>query len=230
MAEDLGLLYAETRARVSALVRGLEPEQEGLTVPATPLWQVRDVVAHLAGLVSDLLAGRAEGAGTPSWTAAHVETRRGRTVAEMLSEWEVGSPRFEDFLRAGRGGAVKRPVVDLVTHEHDIAGALGRTGERECPAWTFALDSYVWGTSRRVAAAGLPAARFDGAAWSATVGEGEPSVTVRTAAQEVFRALAGRRSAAQVRAWDWSSDPEPYLPVLSNFGTLAERDVVETPR
>ena len=44
---------------------------------------------------------------------------------------------------------------------------------------------------------------------------GEPAdadaVVVETAAYEVFRALAGRRSANQVRQWQWSADPSAYI-------------------
>ena len=44
---------------------------------------------------------------------------------------------------------------------------------------------------------------------------------------EFFRALAGRRSTAQVLAYDWSGDPAPYLPVLNHFGPLPDEDVIE---
>ena len=37
------------------------------------------------------------------------------------------------------------------------------------------------------------------------------AITVTTDSYEVFRALAGRRSAQQVRQWDWNADPGPYL-------------------
>ena len=35
--------------------------------------------------------------------------------------------------------------------------------------------------------------------------------TVTTTAHELFRALYGRRSRAQIEAWDWTNDPAPYL-------------------
>ena len=37
------------------------------------------------------------------------------------------------------------------------------------------------------------------------------AVIVDVDAYDLFRALAGRRSAAQVRAWSWSADPTPYI-------------------
>ena len=36
---------------------------------------------------------------------------------------------------------------------------------------------------------------------------------VTTTGYELFRALFGRRTRAQVEAWDWSCDPAPYLDV-----------------
>lgn len=45
---------------------------------------------------------------------------------------------------------------------------------------------------------------------------------------ELVRAMTGRRSAAQIRAYDWTVDPEPYL-VLFGFGifTTPQEDMVE---
>jgi hypothetical protein len=37
------------------------------------------------------------------------------------------------------------------------------------------------------------------------------AVTVDAPAYEVFRAIAGRRSAEQVRSWTWSADPSPVI-------------------
>jgi hypothetical protein len=45
---------------------------------------------------------------------------------------------------------------------------------------------------------------------------------------ELVRAIAGRRSAAQLRALDWSVDPEPYVPIFG-FGpfTIRSTDLEE---
>ena len=47
---------------------------------------------------------------------------------------------------------------------------------------------------------------------------------------EWARALTGRRSAAQVAAYDWSADPAPYLDLLSPFGPLRDTDVEQRSR
>ena len=33
--------------------------------------------------------------------------------------------------------------------------------------------------------------------------------------RELFRAISGRRSAAQIRAFAWDGDPDLYLPVIA---------------
>jgi hypothetical protein len=43
-------------------------------------------------------------------------------------------------------------------------------------------------------------------------GEGDPACTLRTTRFEVFRAVTGRRSLAQLRSYDW--DPEPRVECL----------------
>jgi hypothetical protein len=54
------------------------------------------------------------------------------------------------------------------------------------------------------------------------------STSVRGPAFELLRALGGRRSLRQLRALDWSDDPEPYLPAFEfgPFHTPAE-DIVD---
>ena len=39
--------------------------------------------------------------------------------------------------------------------------------------------------------------------------------------------VAGRRSKAQVRGYDWTGDPEPYLDGICVFGPLPDDDVME---
>jgi hypothetical protein len=34
----------------------------------------------------------------------------------------------------------------------------------------------------------------------------------------MFRALSGRRSNDQLSAFEWSGDPDPYLPSISTYG------------
>ena len=51
---------------------------------------------------------------------------------------------------------------------------------------------------------------------------GTPAGLVDAQAYELFRALTGRRSPAQIRALRWTVDPEPYLPAFQ-FGPFTTR-------
>lgn len=221
-----GELYADTRARLTALVKELSEDQLALPVPGCPAWQVRDVVAHVAGNTADATTGNIEGVATDPWTARQVEERKGRSLDELLAEWEQHGPTFEALLDdAGILGDMA--VIDLATHEQDVRGAVGRPGATDTPAFDFGLQRYVWTFDQRVRAGGLPALRLVAGDQEWTVGEGEPTATVTTTPLDLFRTLCGRRSEAQVRALAWDGDPTPYLTVFSNFGPLSATDVVD---
>lgn len=50
----------------------------------------------------------------------------------------------------------------------------------------------------------------------------DPSVTLKADAFELMRAIPGRRNADQVRAYDWSADPEPFMPSFFLFGPRSD--------
>lgn len=128
---EIDAAYKDTRVRVISLVRDLPPEAAEMRIPACPQWTLRELVAHSAGSVTDVLAGRTEGAGSDPWTARQVEERRGRSLNELLAEWEEGAPELEARLPHLPRRAGILLVVDLETHEQDIRGAVNRPGGRE---------------------------------------------------------------------------------------------------
>src|SRR4051794_9796354 len=84
---DFPEMYAACRGRVVDLVVTLPATDLERPVPGTPGWTVQDVVAHLAGVAADVVAGNAEGAGSPAWTANQVAERRGRPITDVAEEW-----------------------------------------------------------------------------------------------------------------------------------------------
>lgn len=223
---DVGAVYGATRRRVSELVRPLSPSHLATVVPACPHWTVRDLVAHLAGVAADTLEGRLEGRGTEAWTAAQVAARHGRGLEELLAEWAEAAAPLEARLSAdGRGG--KRLIIDLVTHEHDLRGAIGRPGTYDDEASRLAAASYLAAFAARAAEADLPPLVVVTPEGPLTVGAGSPAARVTVDRVDLVRALAGRRSASQVASWAWSTDPDPWLDVMSVFGPLPEIDVRE---
>jgi uncharacterized protein (TIGR03083 family) len=131
--------YESCRQRVSAIAGASGQDGSSRAVPACPGWTVRDVLAHLTGVVDDVLAGRLDGVATDPWTAAQVEARRTRRVEEILSEWQEKGPAFAGLLDSV-GPPGHQAVTDAVTHEHDIRGALGVPGARDSDAVRIGLN------------------------------------------------------------------------------------------
>ena len=207
-------VYRAARQRIVALTRQLDDGQLAAPVAACPGWTVRDLLAHLAGLPADIAAGRVEGAGTDPWTAAQVAARRDATLDEVLAEWETHASALEGFLPS-----MPRPLpaIDVVCHEHDIRGALGMPGESDREAVDFVLENGLSAVAHRIGKAGLPALEMSIDGDSRTLGEGEAAATVRLSRYEAFRALMGRRSLDQLRAYDWEGGAEPYVGLLPSL-------------
>lgn len=207
--------YAGVRARVTELALGFG--DGSIPVPTCPGWSVRDVVAHLTGVVSDVLGGRIEGLATEPWTAAQIEARRDASIDELVAEWESGSPRFEELIDSiGDRGC--QAVADAVTHEHDIRTALGRPGARDSDAVVMGFEFVGRGLVASAGTHGLNV-RLDGAGATAQ-GPPDAELVVRGTAFELLRVSTGRRSLEQIRALDWNGDCEPVLGAFS-FGPFA---------
>src|SRR5262245_47979188 len=95
---DPSALYERERVAFLTYVQRLSPEQLEPTVPATPAWSVRDVLAHVVGITADLNARRFGDGDGDTWTATQVGVRRGRSIAELTAEWDREAPLFETGL------------------------------------------------------------------------------------------------------------------------------------
>lgn len=199
--------YSGVRGRMTDLLRAMDDRQADTIVPATPDWRVLDMLAHVVGVTADFVVGRLEGAGSDPWTAVQVEARRGRTVEELLDEWEEIAPAFDGALLAADPVHAAQAVFDAATHEHDLRGALDRPGARDSDgvdvgwAWATAIvaqlrDGYGTGAIRLTTEEG-----------AAVFGSGEPTAAVSADRFELWRAMTGRRSHDQVRAWAWDGEP-----------------------
>jgi uncharacterized protein (TIGR03083 family) len=185
MQADHGVLYRSVRERVTFLLESLPADSDEIVVPACPAWTVHDLVAHITGVVDDVLGGNADGAGTDPWTAKQVEARRGVPIVDMVKGWTERAPQLEEFVSSIPGGVDPRLIVDIVTHEHDLRGALNRPGARDSDAYEFAA-AFIVDHVRETC--GVP-----------------PSVPDF----ELVRGVLGRRSRRQVLEWPWKvADPE----------------------
>jgi uncharacterized protein (TIGR03083 family) len=198
--------YRAVRRGVRALLGGRADARFG-RVPACPEWTVTDLLGHLTAIAGRVL--ERHGGGTPAPAGA-------MGVPELLDHWDdVGEEldrRLEDA--GGRSAAVM--VMDAYTHELDLCAALGVAPPEEHAARESSFDLLVRGLSGSITAHGLPSLRLRttaGEEW--TTGDGRPAATVTAPAHDLYRALAGRRSLAQLTALTWSAAPEPWLPAFS---------------
>lgn len=186
---DWGALYRENVAAVSALAGGLTDDQLHTTVPGTPAWTVRDLLAHLAGGPSDAVTGRMDGAPGPEWTARHVGERRHLPVAELVAELQAHQDAVAESTVDN-----PRPAIawDIAVHHADLHEALGLP----------VLPPELW---EPVLAAVAPM-KF-----------GSAGVPPEVDHYELFRALFSRRSRTQMQAWGLALSPD-QLDELCIFG------------
>ncbi|HET7483610.1 MAG TPA: maleylpyruvate isomerase family mycothiol-dependent enzyme [Actinomycetota bacterium] len=216
-----GAAYATARKRLIELMTAASPDERDQRVPACPDWRTRDVLAHVVGIAVDTLDGQIAGAGTEEWTERQVDERRDRSVEDLVSEWEGVADRLDAALDTFHPAIAGGFIGDLVTHEQDVRGALGKPGGRDDEAFEIALDSYVRFFGRRIKENDLPGlvVRSEGREW--TLGKNDVVGELSGDPFEVLRSLTGRRTLDQVRALQWTTDPEPFLPIVSMYGIPA---------
>lgn len=216
--DDMADIYRETWERMTDVGRSLDETTAAGQCAATPEWSVKDVYAHQAGVAADILAGNLEGVATDPWTARQVAERRDLSLAEVLDEWDATAPQIESLIRSLGDAMDPRLLMDLWTHEQDVRHTLGRPGGRESTAAAFSEPFLVGGYAARVCREGLPAVEVVFGDDTTVAGDGDPVGSVKVARFDFLRAVLGRRSPGETRAWDWSVDPEPYVALIPVFG------------
>lgn len=186
---DWAAMYRANIDAVTALAEGLSPDELATRVPATPEWNVRQVLAHLAGSPSDALSGRMDGAPGPEWTARHVAERSEHSTADLVAEIRGV---VDDVVATLEGNDRPALVWNVAVHHADLHEALGK-GTPPASMWQPVVDAMR-------PSLGSHADAFSG------VGD-----------YELFRAFFSRRSRAQTAAWDTGLDQET-LDAISIFG------------
>jgi uncharacterized protein (TIGR03083 family) len=204
--------YAAVHRRLVDLLSATDGSEQ---VPSCPGWTARDVLAHLVGLCDDWVHQRLDGYATTTWTADQVARYAMNTVPELLERWTqlaVVFARLEDH--PALGPPARWAFGDAVIHEADLRGALDAghvpheavllSLEGTIIRWRDVLDNTRPSTT-------LIVRPIDAPAWTLGPPNNDPPVVVNPTAHELFRALAGRRTKEQVRAWSWSSKPDAIL-------------------
>jgi uncharacterized protein (TIGR03083 family) len=198
--------YPEVRRGIRALLDG----REGLDVrpvPACPEWTVTDLLGHLTGIAERVLERHG---GTPPPAPAPPD------VPGLLDRWDAMGEELDGLLAEAGGRSGEIMVMDAYTHELDLRAALGVAPPDEHLAWAPSFEVLVRGFSGSVAGRGLRALRVrstGGSEW--TAGYGRATASLTAPAHDLYRALAGRRSPAQLAVLDWSEAPEPWLPAFT---------------
>lgn len=216
--------YEASRLRTTALLDGISAEDEQLVVPTCPAWRVRDLLSHLNGAVEEVCAGRGPGADTQAWVDQIVADRADVSVADQLEQWAVNGPAFEGLLRNVPQVGVL--VIDLLSHEHDLAGALGTQSDRASSGIDMVMHAKTSFVEKDLEDNGLDAIRVVCGDEVYEYGTGPVGLEVRGDLWEMFRLTGGRRSMAQLRATDHDGDIEKYAPGLVH-NPLPDTDIIE---
>jgi uncharacterized protein (TIGR03083 family) len=216
MSEPHAEAYRGLRARVREVVESADGDAMSAVVPATPEWRAHDVLAHLVGVTDDVVNGRLEGIATDSWTQAQVDARTDRSTAELLAEWDEVGPQFETLLAGAPAEIAGQALFDAATHEHDLRNALGAPGARDSDAVDTGWE-WIVGARTRAGAHAMCFVVEDGEHES---GVGDVVARIEASRFELFRAVAGRRTEAEIASYDWDRDPEPRLLLGAEIFTM----------
>jgi uncharacterized protein (TIGR03083 family) len=231
---DAASAYEDGLRTVRTLVDDLDPAHLTTVVPACPDWTVRDLLGHLAGVAEDAVGGAyfrgaLDAWRDPSlagarerWTAGHVADRAGWDLEKVLRSLDEQGGRYAAMLRAGERLAgptwsLSAPVADLAVHVDDLREALHVDAGAGPAVTRLGFRAYRHWLHVRIVQRGLPALRLGDGTREWVLGDGEPAATLTADRHALFRAIAGRRSAREIRSYDWHGDPEPYLSVIAPY-------------
>jgi hypothetical protein len=140
---DCGLVCQRLRRQLIATLRSLDSRRLWTVVPATAAWSVRDAVAHVVGIASDLNAQRFDVTDPDEWTAREVHERQQATLGDLDVEWQLEAVTFEEGLRLLGYEVGSHFVGDLLDHASDIHHALGLARIDGHEALVVGLDFYL---------------------------------------------------------------------------------------
>lgn len=225
---DEATSYVTAKRQLERLAKTLDSAQLAMTCPSCPAWSNQDVVAHhvhfLGAMIdsnvprevfraitnTDEAARLAAGKVRDEWTEAGVDARRGRTLDELISEWNQ---------RLASMPPEVHPTVDVVVHLGDVLEALGERRGFDTALVEDSLRKYYEMTlADRIAVTG------DGVTLRCVdtgvrVGAASGQPEIAGTAYELLRAIAGRRTRNEAdEALDWGGAPESTRRLFPAYG------------
>jgi hypothetical protein len=223
MSEGHDVAYRELRERLRDAVTPVDEAAFSEVAPATPKWSAHDVLAHLVGVPEDVVHGRMDGIASDAWTQAQVDRHASASVEEMFADWEAHAPQFEALLAGGPAEITGQALFDAGTHEHDLLNALGLAGDRDSgvigAGWEWIVEARTRG--------GAPALQFVTEHGEQISGTGEIVARVEASRFELFRAVSGRRTAAEMAGYGWDREPDPQLLIAADFFSIPAQSIGE---
>lgn len=201
-------IYADARDQLVARLLSCSPEQIATLLPACPEWTVRDVAAHLSGLVAEVIAGVEPPRGSDQATSRQVNDRAEMSIEQILAEWQANADAIFAAMSHDENTALGLSA-DLAVHIHDICEGLGMVAEENDPATLLGARRYRGLLQERVADRlniALTVDLTDTRALAPPNPDAEVQITLRATPHNFLRAVTGRRSRADVLSMDWSSD------------------------
>ena len=219
---DLVPIYDATRARMLELARDVGPDALDVTVPACPDWSARQLLAHCVSMPAAIAAGDLPTGDLDAWIDRIGAARADRTLDELAEEWMSVDGTIAAMV--GGGGAVL--FDDLVVHEHDLRGALGRPDHNALApdvSVRRSLDACVPELERR--GLGAIEVRTDEGTWRSH--DAPTGWTLDTTPWEAVRVLYSRRTTDELRAIGGSDDIDSYIALLDDHLPLPRMSLGE---
>jgi len=234
---DIAAAFRDIRQSLTEQLLDLDDGAWDTPIPVRREWTVKDTLGMLAGFAEALIEGHWNEDYSDAWADKDlrlrlqerfqemIDLRRDRSGEEVLKEWTGLAPRMERMM-SGQDAfppgihpfAAWTYLWAVVQNAHNIWTALGvASKDRDSEATTLCLESAVYWLDMRLQAKAIPALRVRTGQEEWVIGDGIPQATVTAPRFELFRALSGRRSLDQIRAFSWDGDPKPYLTVFSPF-------------
>ena len=221
--EQLRDAYRGIRGRVRTMIEGATEAQLATLCPTTPAWRVRDTLAHLGGVPSDVLAGNLEGVASDAWTQAQVDARTETPVSTLLDDWDDEGTQIEPAMPLFPIVTLGQMVFDAVTHEVDIAHALGVKADRISDAVVYSFEWVV----RQSGPTTQQPLLLQTEVGDVPFGVSDDAIALEISRFEFMRAATGRRSAAQIAALPASRAVDPQQMLAAPIFALSAFDIVE---